>query len=150
MALLPDPAVEGPEVELARVVLERLQVAAQAAVTGQLLRDAAVDVRADIADRLIVSLRSHVLAEHLASHTETATVEVPATWWDHWKADHHELAHWWSLNVRPLRPPRRVTHTLTVHWDDWAAFPHATIADDRLGAPVLWRQSRRSFYEAGP
>jgi len=147
MALLGGTEAEGPEVELERVVLERLQVAAQTAVTGEVLRDAAVDVRADLADRLIVSLRSHVLAEHLASHTETATVQVPATWWDHWKADHHELAHWWSRHVRPLAPPRRLTHTLTVHWDDWATFPSSTIAfdDDRLGPVVFLRQSRRSW-----
>jgi hypothetical protein len=140
MSVWDDQSLDDP-VALKRVVLERLAVACQQSVDVQVLRDAQVDVRRDLADRLIVSLRSYVLAEQLASHTETASMRLPATWWDHWKLTHPRAARRWSRWVWQLAPPCMDTRTLTCTWDDRAVYPHTQLPppDRRLGAVVFWR-----------
>lgn len=158
MAVWHDP---NPASQMAEPLLEWLKVKASTAVDLQVLRDAQVDVRPDIADRLIVNLRAYVLAEHLASTTQTDTLNVPATWWDHWKID-HPWAEDWSLRIfwsgkgrhRPrfgrwltrwlwLRPAAYQARTLTTTWTERAIYPHATLprADPRLGPAVLWRDA---------
>src|SRR6266567_2486695 len=88
------PAVSDQALDLESVALERLQVAAQATLTPQVLADAKLDVIRYTADQLLMRLESYVLAQHLADHTETATVRVPASWWDHWKDAHPRVLAW--------------------------------------------------------
>jgi hypothetical protein len=156
------------QVKLTSLVLERLRVAAAQSVTPQLLADADLELTADmLVGRLTYHLTTYLLAERLASHTESATDQIPASWWDHWKHDHPRVLDW-SLRLfwagpglsRPrfgrtltrwlwLRPPGYQTRTLTVTWTDWATYPQATIPLDDptfgplLGKPVAWRQSAR-------
>jgi hypothetical protein len=141
-AWVPD-ADPSPMMELERVVLERLQVAAQTAVTRQLLASADLRMVGDqIADMLMVRLSSYVLAEHLADHTQTSTLHVPASWWDHLKISlPWGLEHWWNRWMWRLAPARYHARILTVTWTDRAVYPHANLPlpDRRLGPVVFWR-----------
>jgi hypothetical protein len=166
----PDRLSPTAPVDLGGAILERLQVACSASVMPQVVNDARVDVISDMVGRLTFRLSTYVLAERLASHTESATDQVPATWWDHWKHD-HPRALTWSLRLmwtgpgmsRPrfgrrltrwlwLRPPGYQKRTLTVTWTDWATFPEATVPlpDPLLGRPVRWRTSARNYTGSWP
>jgi hypothetical protein len=139
---VPDPNPD-PAVELERVVLERLKIAAAASVTREVLAGAGVRVVADhLTQQLMVKLESYVLAEHLADTTDTRTVQVPATALDHLKRDHPHAFAWWQRWVWLARPPRMAAITLTTTWTDRAAYPHARLAlppHPKLGPVVLWR-----------
>lgn len=141
MAVWHDP---NPAAQLAEPLLEWLKVKASTAVDRQLLRDAQVEVLADVAGRLIFHLQSYVLAEHLDSHTQTAEVRVPATWWDHAKTEMPTwLWWWWNKRVWRFQPIRYRTRTLTATWTERAVYPHAILPlpDRRLGPAVLWRDA---------
>lgn len=97
------------------VLLERLRVGVQQAVSGELAHSVEVEAYADhITNSMIYQLTAHVLAERLPTETDRQAIplsyDVPATWWQHWKADHPRAA----KRLR-LKPVRMETHTRTVH-----------------------------------
>lgn len=133
------------------VMLQRLKVATQQTISPSVAQSMKLDTwRDELLDALVYQLRAYVLAQHLDKHTEQRTevveFEVPDGWRQQWKQDHHDAAGWvirWLARRRPVRTrtlSRRVT--LSATWDQYAAFPEATIiVDDSLGAPVRWLTS---------
>lgn len=131
---------------ISEVALSRLKVAVQSALSPSVAQSARFDVMQDIGERLVVQLRSYVLAEHLDSHTQTATETVkweePDGWREQWKQDHLDAYGWAIRWIARRKPVRMRSHQqqvrLSVTWDRYASFPESTIAmpDERLGAPV--------------
>jgi hypothetical protein len=94
--------------------------------------------------RLVVSLSSYVLAEHLARETQTVTLRVPASWWQHFKRD----VLYGSGRFRPTwvmrRWPARVrTLSREVTFTAWRAYPQASGIPKDLGTPVLYEEVDR-------
>jgi hypothetical protein len=144
----PGPAAQPGDtlpMQLERVVLNRIKVAAQAAVTRRVLEDADLQMVGDhLTDTLLVKLTSFVLAEHLASHTETATVRWPATSYDAWVYEHPRAYSWISRYIWRLPPARQASRTLVTTWTEQAAYPYAQLRvppDPKMGPVVLWRTS---------
>lgn len=94
-------------------------------------------------NRMLVQLRSAVLAFRLPGHTatdqRTVSFKVPASPWQHWKLKHQDA--WWLRWLVARRPVRTEvlaeTVVLTAVWEDWATYPWQTVAptDPKLGMP---------------
>lgn len=124
-------------------------------VSGELLRDmprGIVDAELSVeqaamrraADDMIVRLRAWVLKYKLPGHTVnkrlTVHWEVPATWWDHFKADHAD-SWWlgWLVRWRPAQMQQRCRSVrFRAAWEDMALYPWQTFAPSHrnLGRPV--------------
>lgn len=136
-----------PEVE--RVVLDRVQEQVAVLVSDyaiHLARDGVgVDhLAGDIAAHLVYTLRYQALRHRCepfeASVRASTSLVVPATWWQHWKADHagSRLFGW----VRRWWPVRTTTVTaypmVTAAFDKAALFPQPAVDyPDELGPVVL-------------
>src|SRR5258708_6053847 len=103
--------------------LEQLTVVSQMAVARSELpgfvRDhAKLDAVADvITGHLIFSLKSVVLAEKLAQEQQTVTLNIPASWWQHFKRDSWLGRHrpqWmrkrWPVRFTTMRQTVRLAH----------------------------------------
>jgi hypothetical protein len=127
-------------------VLEKLKVVSQLAVERSVLprfvRDnAKLEVRdADpFTDRLIFQLRSMVLADKLVEERQTVTLDIPASWWQHFKRDSWLGRHrpqW----MRKRWPVRFTTMRQTVQFQRYRNYPDASIPlpPERFGAPVIY------------
>lgn len=131
-------------IALRETVLERVRVTGQAAIGASVAHGMNVEMWANpLADHLVFAVRTHVLAERLPPVRETATetvaVEVPATWWQAFKAEHGRR--WWLRRHVRRHPVRHRTIervvTLTVDLRRWQTYPRASfIADPRFGDAV--------------
>ena len=90
-------------------------------------------------------LTAYVLTEHLANDTQTATMDVPADWWQHTKeawvtwAGGHRLTRRAAEWVKHHWPVRCETKTLTVTWKRAATRPESRLPVNRLG-PVIYQE----------
>jgi hypothetical protein len=127
-------------------VLEKLKVVSQIAVSRSVLpafvRDNArfeVGEANPVLDQLIFRLRSAVLADKLVSERQAVTLDIPASWWQHFKRDS------WLGRHRPqwMRrrwPVRFTTMRQEVLFERYRTYPDASIAlpSERFGAPVIY------------
>lgn len=115
------------------------------------------DFRRDMHDRVRYQLTARALGQRVppltTTRAERLVVEVPATWWQHWKMAH--LAAWWLPRWVTRRWPVRTrvvstTVTLTGSVERAVLFPEASIVPEHpaLGRPVMlvqdpdWRATR--------
>lgn len=86
---------------------------------------------------LVYQINAHVQAQHLGDEIHTHTEQIPATWWQHWKADHNgRIARW----IKRRRPVKTKDLTFCVETNNYAAFTDSQIVHDpRLGKPRVWR-----------
>jgi hypothetical protein len=146
-----------PVSPLDRVVLDRLKVSVCQHISPSIAETVEIRTWTErLTEDLVYELRAHVLAQRLPTEqvTESTTIEgsetvtwtIPATWWDHWKADHAES--WWAGWFVRLRPPRTAEHsktmgysrdvTLTVDLRRYRTFPEADyVPPAALGRPVM-------------
>jgi len=134
--------------ELQARTLERIRFAARVPLSPEVAADIDVEVLADAATgMLMVGLTGFLLAEKLGHGEDVASARVPATWWDHWKADHAEAINrpWFRYWIWRLEPARYRTLTVEGAWTDYATFPRARyrLPDARLG-PVYFRRELRA------
>lgn len=123
-------------------VLQALRVGLRHTVAGEFVQDATrFEAHWDyLAHHMLVSIETKVLAEALPPETVTRSerldVETPATWWQHFKADHPRIA----ARLR-LRPVRMTTVSATAHMSvslqRYWAYPDAKrLPEARFGRPV--------------
>jgi hypothetical protein len=126
-----------------RLILERMRYATRQRVDlGRFSRDSMeMDVWKEIDGarrRAIVDLRTEVLARRVGQEEVTFHLDVPATWWDAFKAEQGErwLGRWW-MRRHPARMTR-VEHRVT--FERWFKYPHADVPvpDPVLGRAVLY------------
>jgi hypothetical protein len=149
--------------------LERQRYVAQELLTDRLRRDAFYEEHHDaIQEGLIRRLSCEVLREQVARHEQTfrtearatarvsvqvtATVEVPASWFQHLKRDHFP-AWWvarWPVRTEVLSETRRKHASKTVrhveeHTADFTQYAEFPVADiqmpDKYRGPIIMHRS---------
>lgn len=112
-----------------QVTLSRIRVAARKRIMGSdVFRSLKMSVQSepqpfyDAADDLVMEMVAHIYKEDLPPETVThstvvnvggfvtARIDVPATWWQHWKQA--TAGRWWRHLVPWLRPVR--THEIAI------------------------------------
>lgn len=136
--------------DLARAVqyvLTRRQFTTHVPISRALLAN--LEVRAlnyviDVAtDNVILAARGIVYGRKLVDgEVEVHTRELPATWWDMWKAGHSDAARW----VRKRWPVKTRKFEFVIALDRWAHYPDASPNLTRGGPAVIvdeveWRVS---------
>ena len=137
-----------------RVLLTQRKVVSRQVISRRDLDLVAVPVEVvteQVAEGLMVALKTHVLTEQLApeSFAHTFTTSFPASPWQFFKQN-HAASRWLGWYVRrwpvALRP---VDHSFTVKIEREFAYPESKLAVPELGRPVLvetpsvenvWRQ----------
>jgi acyl carrier protein phosphodiesterase len=135
-------------VSVRAVLLQWRRAASVVRVSNQLMANTDLDVMVDhVLEDLVVHLTKAVLAEQLARDTESVQEEVPASWWQHAKADFGDTRVGerlgrtrlgrWAARRWPVRMQRI---TLSVTWSRHATRPYSTLkADEKLG-PIVYRE----------
>jgi hypothetical protein len=126
-ARLADVAVFQPQ----RIALEKLRLGC-----SYVLDNAELELTRDVAlDAMVVSLRSHVLADKLVGDTYTTHYEVPANVWQMFKERHMPA---WFVRRFPVRYDRK---DVAVRFERYATYPDARISNDRtLGKPICFER----------
>lgn len=104
--------------------LEQLRLQASEYIGQDVLQSLELRTLEDVITRgLVVQLRALVLADRHGtqdvSTTETFAVDLPATWWQHWKMDHDNrwwagwLVRRWPTRYETYRDERKLTATFT-------------------------------------
>lgn len=121
------------------VLLHRMKVGMQTRVGASFLDSMRLEVFHDYLDDIVLKLRAEVLADKLPPDhvTESRTIKVPRSWWDHWKEEHQNS--WWAGWFARWRGYRTHVIRLSVSVDlqRFWAYPQANIAlPPRMGDPV--------------
>jgi hypothetical protein len=89
-------------------------------------------IKDHVYDTVLLRLTAMVLTDQHLDGTKEVTLDVPATWWQHFKRDHLPVRY---LRWRPVRYTKMQT---TVRCEHFRIFPMADIVPSVLGKPVLF------------
>jgi hypothetical protein len=78
-----------------------------------------------------------VLTEQLAADTQRVTFEVPASWWQHWRATRRRRWRWQQRRLLK-HPIQYATVDRTVTVTRSRMYPEADVARPPLGGPVYF------------
>lgn len=127
------------------LVLDRLKVATQAAISNEALHNATFDTMPDYtANQMVMRLQAEVLSHKVAESTYTMSVPVPASPWQHWLHDHqgNAVVKLW-IQRHPIRYDKR---SATVTLSKSHRFPNATIRyPESLGTVVVVEQGDLTY-----
>jgi hypothetical protein len=133
------PIAEMPE----QVTLDYLRLGVTNRVSAEFA--ASVNVRTwrdQVLDHLVFELTARVLADKLPPANESTTkifeFEIPATWWQAYKATRYRLwwVRWWTRR-HPIRTKTyRFEGTLTVDLTRYHTWPKAKVMPSSWGRPV--------------
>lgn len=124
------------------VTLEWIKAAAQAAVSAEFAASIDAKLVHQTWYRLVHQLTARVLADQLppeqATTTKVFTFEIPATWWQAFKADHADS--WWLAWLVSRRPVRtrvyRREGRLDIELRRYWSWPKAKVLPSEWGSPV--------------
>lgn len=127
-----------------RVLLDVKRYTTSRYVSEAVSESMTVDYYRHTLDRMALDLSMKVLGKDLPPDVDTVTktvrFEVPASWWQQWKAEHLGSRLWgWLAGRRPVLT-RAVAQdvTLTARWTRTLTLPQADIAlADRLGGGAV-------------
>lgn len=118
------------DVSIKQVVLEKHRVAFQHMVGAEMAQSLKAEIWQDeILRGLLVRLSAYVQAERLPPHeatdTATLTVQVPSSWWQHFKYQYQSK---WFMRSLVRRKPvkfndKTATAVLTARWENLATYP---------------------------
>jgi len=128
--ILPD----GPVIK--QRVLNRQEVGTYGVISRYVFQNANYNVIEDELTGLMVRLVSEVLTEHIVSETQTAELDVPASWWQHFKQDHRDR--WFMRRFVRRWPVAYTTWQTEVRFSRYATYPNADVKmpPSPLGRPV--------------
>lgn len=120
------------------VTLEMKKVAVRALVDDMqfVAANAELDVYRDSLFRLGLQLRSFVLTNRLDFVEKSEWVQVPDSWWDHFKQEQVGAASPLWRWVARRWPPKYRTVKVTARAEVVDAYPNASISVPSLGTPV--------------
>lgn len=132
-------AQSSPILNTSQILLEKRRYTVHEALDpriGALTRDSLVfdEWQEHSAYRLVRQLSAYVLSEKLVDKTvsdrRTLSVDIPASWWQHFKLD--VLASFnvgrWFVMKRPVRyRTEKREHTFRADFRQWATFPAADV-----------------------
>lgn len=112
---------------------------------GSFMRDSVSTEVVREAGRLWVRLQADVLTDHLppeqVTESTSVTFQAPASWWQHFKAQHGS-ARWlsWLVRRRPVRyETEQKTVTVVVDLNRFRVFPQADVPyPAEFGDQVFW------------
>lgn len=126
--------------EFTQRVLQIAKVGAGQIIPAYVARTAEFTMQEQMGSDMLLSLSAEVLRDHIVDEVQTVTLEVPATWWQHFKADHRDrFGFRWLLRWRPIRWD---TWTKEVRFDRYYDYPDAGIAlpEDHFGKFIVNEQ----------
>jgi hypothetical protein len=120
--------------QVVRRVLEMQRVTAASRVPAFIAHTARLDVERAMLDELVYRLSAFVLADKFVDDVYTVTVNVPASWWQHFKRDC--LPQWW----RNRWPVKEEQIRRRVEFMRYNTYPNASFAlpEERFGKPVVY------------
>ena len=121
-----------------RKVLQRERVSAYRMISRYVLDNAEYELIDHEAHGLMVQLVSEVLTERIVKETHDVSIDVPATWWQHFKLSY--------MNNRFMRrfirryPVKLRAWSKTVFFDAKRLYPNADIPKQvtPLGRPIMF------------
>lgn len=133
--------------EYAQIALTRRNFAVHQPVARELIETMDVKLAQSVIDDAIgyamMQVRGMVYGRKLVDGAvEVHTRELPATWWDMWKAGHSDAARW----VRKRWPVKTRKFEFVIALDRWAHYPDLSPRLTRGGPAVIvdeveWRVS---------
>lgn len=125
-------------------MFEWLKVGVTNAVSAELAASLKFEtLRDEVCDQIIYRLTAQVLADQLpperVERSSSATFDVPASWWQAWKAEHPGLWRGWLRRRWPaLTAEHTRTMTLSVDLRRYRVYPEQTaVLPQYFGRPVL-------------
>ena len=132
------------EVQFEQKVLERLSVGARYVISHAVLEQYE-DAGSHINGELVRSLRSRVLADHLADDVFTASTsfEAPRSTWQMFKQTHAES--WWLRWLVERHPVEMATQRrdVAVNVARYLTYPDAAIRTPEFGPHVIYETARQ-------
>ena len=117
--------------------LHKILVAAQEPFSPSLANSMGIELLSDILkDRLVMQLRTYVLADKLADAERTFHFRWEASAWQRFKMRHLKTFLRWRLVPRV----KYMTAKATVEVRSWATYPEASLVTPELGAPVRFQE----------
>lgn len=134
-----DPA---PFAQAESIILEKLRFAAAARLSPYVAHNLDVEFINSFAEHLVIRLSSAVLAKQIppvvAMDYREVEWFVPASWWQHWKADHEDA--WYARAFVRRWPVRRLRYSkefqLKVNLDGYWIWPDAAVLPPEFGTAV--------------
>jgi hypothetical protein len=112
--------------EFTQRVLQIVKVQAHQIIPDYVARTANFTMHEQVGGDMLLGLSAEVLRDHIVDETQTVTLETPATWWQHFKADHRDrLGFRWLIKRFPIRWE---TWTKYVTFERYYDYPDAAIS----------------------
>jgi len=123
--------------EFKQRVLERTQLRLQYPISAYVANSACFDLIEMTGEKLLMTIMAEVLTDHVETLRQTAKLNVPATWWQHFKQDHEQ--NWFMRKLIKRRPIRYTTWSSDVIFERLMRYPDARIAlpESQFGHPVI-------------
>jgi hypothetical protein len=126
-----------PDEEFTQRILRIVRVGARQIIPAHVASTANFTVQEQIGGDRLLGLTAEVLRDHIVHEVQTVTLEVPATWWQHFKAEHSN-----GFVIRRFIkrfPIRWETWTKNVTFDRYYDYPDASIQlpEDHFGKFIV-------------
>jgi hypothetical protein len=124
--------------EFTQRILRIVRIGARQIIPAHVANTANFSVQEQIGSDMLLGLTAEVLRDHIVNEIQTVTLEVPATWWQHFKADHRDRFGFRRFIKR--FPIRRETWTKNITFDRYYDYPDASIAlpEDQFGKFIVY------------
>jgi hypothetical protein len=111
--------------EFTQRILRIVRVGANQIIPAHVASTANFTVQEQMGGDMLLGLTAEVLRDHIVNEIQTVTLEVPASWWQHFKSDHrNRFGFRWFVKRFPILLE---TWTKDVTFDRYYDYPDATI-----------------------
>jgi hypothetical protein len=133
--------------EFTRRILHIVRVGTSQVIPSYVARTASFTTQEHMGSNMLLGLTANVLRDHIVHEVQTVTLEVPATWWQHFKAEHSN-----GFIIRRFTkrfPIRWETWTRDVTFDRYYDYPDASIQlpEDQFGRFVVYENSTQTDWK---
>lgn len=130
--------------EFTERILHIVRVGARQIIPEHVARTASFSVQEQMGRDMILGLSAEVLRDHIVNEVQTVTLEVPASWWQHFKADHRDrFGFRWFVKRFPILWE---TWNKEVRFDRYYDYPDAAISlpEDKFGKYIVYETSTQT------
>lgn len=130
--------------EFTQRILRIVRVGASQVIPEHVARTASFSVQEHMGRDMILGLSAEVLRDHIVDEVQTVTLEVPASWWQHFKADHRDrFGFRWFVKRFPILLE---TWNKEVRFDRYYNYPDARISlpEDNFGKFIVYETSTQT------
>ena len=94
---------------------------------------------------MVYRLSTYVATDKFAEDSYSTTLEVPATWWDHFK--HTYADRWWLRRYVKKHPVKTSRHRATVKVERMHSYPDCRINMPDMGRPFILEMASRPDWD---